>query len=240
MPTEWLKTETAEDANAFNVEFWDRYRKDIQAGQFWVDRIKTLRGEPDERLRVAMENLPVPGAFKEAAIATRALIREARKQKLPYSDQLSLLYWLAAIASFGLPYSEKLEQPGYNVLQAIPGKTLTSLPFSYLQLGYEKLELLNKTDIKWLVESWGQPDAHTTLHELHHQLWDEYEDKLCREQKEHDEKFTAELFDSGVQRRLAVSQQSNQPQTRSMQLSQTIIALLVIVVLVCVVWWISQ
>lgn len=121
MTDKWHNAGSDEDARAFSTEFWNRHRRDIESGQFWADRIKSLRGEPDKRLRLAMENLPLPGAFTEAAIATRALIREARKQGLPYEDHLALLYWLAAISSFGIPYSERLGQPGYNVVEAVPG-----------------------------------------------------------------------------------------------------------------------
>jgi len=152
-----------------------------------------LRDERDKRLRLAMENLPLPGAFTEAAIATRALIREARKQGLPYEDHLALLYWLAAISSFGIPCSERLGQPGYNVVEAVPGRILKGLPFSYVQLGYEKLDLLNKTDVKWLVECWGEPASHSTLHEMHHDVWREYEEKLVLEKKKQNEQFAAEI-----------------------------------------------
>ena len=146
MTEPWHKTETPAEAAAFSADFWQRHRDAIQSGEFWADKIKHLRGEPIERLRLAIDNLPLPGAFREAAIATRALIRERRKLKEPYEDQLTLLYWLAAIDSFSVPYSEKLQTPGYNIVEAVPGSELKSLPFTYAELGYKKLGLLNKTE----------------------------------------------------------------------------------------------
>ncbi|MDO9207503.1 MAG: hypothetical protein Q7T91_04550 [Sulfuricurvum sp.] len=95
-----------------------------------------------------------------------------------YEEELALLYWLAAINSFSIPYSEVLKEPGYNVIEAIPGEKLKALQFSYKNLGYKALELLNKTDIKWLIEVWGEPEYHSTLHEMHTDLWREYENKL--------------------------------------------------------------
>ena len=167
MNDKWHNLPSDSLAGAFSQTFWERHKREMEAGQFWADRIKGLRAEPAERLKVAIENLPLPAAFKEAAVAIRALIREYRKSNGAYEDQLALLYWLAAINSFSIPYAVRLREPGYNVLESVPGKVLKGLEFSYKQLGYEKLELLSKTDIKLLTASWGEPDAHSTLHKLH-------------------------------------------------------------------------
>src|SRR5690606_15459440 len=48
---QWHNTESDEDTRAFSAEFWNRHRRDIESGQFWADRIKPLRGEPDKRWR---------------------------------------------------------------------------------------------------------------------------------------------------------------------------------------------
>ncbi|MGY8775344.1 hypothetical protein [uncultured Spongiibacter sp.] len=193
MNDKWHNLSSGAEAGAFSQTFWERHKREMESGEFWADRIKGLRGEPVERLRVAIENLPLPAAFKEAAVATRALIRECRKSKEPYDDQLALLYWLAAVYSFAIPFSSRLGEPGYNVLESVPGEVLKGLEFSYKQLGYEKLELLNKTDIKWLIASWGEPDAHSSLHELHQAVWKKYEDALIKERKEENTKFAKEM-----------------------------------------------
>lgn len=189
----WRKTETSDDTDAFSSEFWSRHREDIASGNFWADRIKKYRSEPAERLRIALENLPLPAAFREAAIAVRSLIRACRKATESYDEQLTFLYWLAAIDSFGVPYSERLQEPGYNVVESIPAKILKGLSFSYTQLGYEKLNLLNKTDVKWLVEKWGQPMCHTTLHDLHMTVWNEYEEKLFAKRRAEHDRFVTEI-----------------------------------------------
>ena len=178
MSESWHKTETDLDAAEHAGDFWSRHSHELQEGEFWVDRIKKLRGEPVKRLSLALENMPLPASFREAAIATRALIRDKRKQKLDYDEELALLYWVAAVNSFSIPYSEVLQEPGYNVIESIPGKKLKALPFSYKLLGYNQLKLLNKTDINWFIGQWGEPDEHTTLHKMHNGVWCEYEVKL--------------------------------------------------------------
>ena len=67
--------------------------------------------------------------------------------------------------------------PGYNVIEHTPGGKLNSLPFDYQSTGYSKLDL-TKTDIKWIVEQWGEPKRHSTLHKDYHGLWVEQEDKF--------------------------------------------------------------
>ena len=186
MDKPWHKTENNIKAQNHAVDFWTQHRKELEEGNFWTDRIKKYRGEPAKQLSLALDNLPLPASFKEAAIATRAIIREKRKSKEIYDDELALLYWLAAINSFSIPYSEVLKEPGYNVMESIPGKMLNSLAFSYNELGYQKLKLLNKTDIKWIISCWGEPDSHTTLHNLHIDIWKEYENKLkAKRDKDH-------------------------------------------------------
>lgn len=174
----WLNTTTDNQAEQSVISFWERHSKEIETGDFWADRIKKFKGEPAKRLVLALENLPLPASFREGAIAIRSLIKEKRKLKVDYEEELALLYWLSAINSFSIPYSEVLKEPGYNVIESIPGIKLKALSFSYQDLGYEALELLNKTDIKWLIEAWGEPKNHSTLYEMYIDLWREYENKL--------------------------------------------------------------
>ena len=174
----WINSLDDKGSEYFSSKFWIDHKIDLAKGKFWADEIKELKNEPLGKLALALRNLPLPAAFKNAAVATRALIREKRKTKENYEKELWLLYWLAAINSFPIPYSTVLEEPGYNVLQSIPGKKIASLSFTYQELGFDKLELLNKTDVKWLIELWGEPASHGILHELHIDIWKHYENKL--------------------------------------------------------------
>ena len=112
---------------------------------------------------MALDHLPLPAAFRNAAVSTRALIRMVKKIQETSERELTLLYWLAAIRSFMLDYAPRLKEPGFNVVESIPGRYLCSLPYTYSELGYRELSLLNKTDVKWLTEAWGEPISHTTL-----------------------------------------------------------------------------
>lgn len=193
MVENWIDTQTDDEARKRAGAFWAQVREDIDAGEFWADEIKKYRSDPAKRLRLALANLPLPAAFREAAVAVRALIRAKRKASEPIEEDLSLLYWLAAVRSFMLDYAPRLQEPGFNVVEAIPGERLRSLPYKYSELGYRELSLLNKTDVKWLTEVWGEPTSHSTLNDIHKELWAEYETKLIEQRSEADRRFQSEL-----------------------------------------------
>ena len=182
MDSKWLSTETDEDVTAFLKNFWNSHSDSLSDDLFWVDEIRKEKNNPDNRLQIAFSNLPLPAAFREAAIALRAMIRKERKERKESSKKrvkkAKLLYWLAAINSLSIKYSSQCGTPGYNIIESIPGEIIKSMKINYKKLGYEKLDLLNKTDIKWLKEILGEPDAHSTLNELQSDVWCEYEQKF--------------------------------------------------------------
>lgn len=195
MSSPWLSGTSPQDVDAFSDAFWQQHRESLSRGQFWADRIKDLRNQPIERLRLAIENFPLPWAFREAVVAVRALIKDKKKAGASFSEELACLYWLAAIESFSMGYSERLTEPGFNVLQSMPGQVVIGLPFSYSTLGYERLALLNKTDRKLIEAAWGTPDAHSTLLDMHRQVWNEYEERLYQRRQSEWQRFSNEIRD---------------------------------------------
>ena len=199
MKSFWYRLENDEDRAVWNKKFGStafveietedsytnhsRHLEKIQAGEWWSDKIKKLIDEPSKKLQLALESLPYPAAFKECTIVLRALIREKRKQNQEFSVELKMLYQIAAMESLSIPYSKVLKEPGFNVMESIPGGLLFNMPVYYSELGYTKLKLLNKTDVKWIVEEWGEPIKHTTLHKKHNNIWVYYENKLKMERR---------------------------------------------------------
>lgn len=171
----WFNTTSDEEIES--DEFWEKFSANVRQGEFWVHEIHRHKNEPYQRLKIALFNLPLPAAFKESAIALRLLIKEKRAKKESFDAELCFLYWLAAVDSFVLPCCKTISMPGFNVIQIIPALKLKKLDFTYQELGYENLTLLNKTDCKWLQEIWGPPITHITLNDLHSDLWDAYEKK---------------------------------------------------------------
>jgi hypothetical protein len=132
---------------------------------------------------MALKALPLPAAFDEAVKSIRSIIREKRKQKRNYEQDLYILYKLACVRSFMLDYAPILKQPGYNVMLCIPGKLLFNLEMNYKILGINKLELLTKTDKEMMQKEWGDPNDHITMNELYSEMWNRVEKKLAENEE---------------------------------------------------------
>jgi hypothetical protein len=137
-------------------------------GPFWYDRAKQLRSDPRARLDLALTNLPLPAAYREAGIALRALIREHKKRTgTANCPELEQHYRLDAEAQLLLsePYLEGIG-PGHNVAELIPRDLLEALSYPYQELGYH-LVTSSANAIRWYVEAWGEPRAHRRAKDLH-------------------------------------------------------------------------
>lgn len=143
---------------------------------FWLTDLKRNKSNPQKRYEAAFKGLPLPAAFREAALGLRAVIREKSKNGQVFEKELEDLYRIAVWRSFSRPYSERAKITGFRILERIPGGVIANLDYNYQDMGYEKLELLNKTDIKYLVELWGEPKTHKTLLDVYTHIWEKYED----------------------------------------------------------------
>ena len=171
----WYKTNTDSEALEHKIKYNKNFRFDR-----WSERLdESIKdNQPLSRLEIALQNLPCPGAFRHSAIALRSLIRYKLKLAIDFEDELTMLYWLAAIWSFTKNDSIKNSAHIVAILEIMPAKIFKDLSFSYKDLGYEKLELLRKTDSKWLIEKWGEPESHKTLNQLYPDIFEEYQRKV--------------------------------------------------------------
>ena len=164
---------------SFPNKFWGRFSEvKIPEGTFWADTIVHVKDDPMKRIELGLSFLPYPAAFSESCKGIRKLISERSRLKQNIDVELESLYQLAVIHSMLVPYSEKLNVAGYNVMEMIPGNLLFNLNFTYSDIGYEKIQLLGKSDITKLVTLYGQPKRHSTLNEMYRDIWDKYEKVL--------------------------------------------------------------
>jgi hypothetical protein len=138
-------------------DFWDRQRASITTNSFWSDEARKARDQPHERLRIALENLPLPAAFREAAIALRQIIRERRKARESDEQEMLFLYSLAAVESFtsATKYLEDLGTSAWSALEIMTPEDWQSLTFQWNSLGCNELPLLTKTDRRQMIDRWG-------------------------------------------------------------------------------------
>jgi len=193
----WIETDIGENYISFTDKILNKAKNEMNGivsvnsdeEIFWADEIKKYKDVPDKRLKIALANLPIPGAFTEAGIALRSLIKIKRKSNYGFEDELIQLYDIACVYSFMLDYSKKLEAPGFNIMERVPGKYLFSLSKEYCVIGYEKLSLLTKTDVKMIKELWGGPKSHQSMNELYAEIWKKYEQELFEEKIKSREEF---------------------------------------------------
>lgn len=89
----WIETKTDKEAQDLQAAIWDpvitiepdgsmkgRSPGPVEdGGEFWFETLQRDKRDPTQRYAIARRHLPLPAAWREMAIALRAMIRQARK-----------------------------------------------------------------------------------------------------------------------------------------------------------------
>ena len=146
----------------------------------WLANSRELlaSNEFENALQQCRSALPQMGAFRQSCVVLRAQIRELKKMHQPYTSALEQLYQLAALAAFfhGKTPNTKTIPP--SALKQIDYQQWRTLRSPYSVLGFEHISLLTKTDAKWLVQEWGEPEHHSFMRELHLAQWNNLRNSL--------------------------------------------------------------
>lgn len=103
-----------------------------------------------------------PSGLNAIAKELRALIRERRKAKQLYKDLIEALYGTCIIADFSASLEFEGIQPHY-LARFVDINELLLIQLDFKTMGYQYVESLSKTDVKWLVETFGEPTAHQSF-----------------------------------------------------------------------------
>jgi len=183
--------------------------------EFWADTVKRLKkaGKNSEVVAVSKENLPLPDAFSEMAIALRKRIRGKRKGKESHNDLLRQLYHAAVWQNFfsdvdACCLTEQIDSC------RVAGQSIPRIKCDYNLIGYEHLDMLGVNDVKWIVAAWGEPKNHNLARtinlELHEQTTARY--KL---EKEREQRSAGRLF-GGQQLKLTDSQSTETDESQKL------------------------
>jgi hypothetical protein len=139
--------------------------------EFWTDTIKRLKktGKNKEVVAVCKENLPIPDAFGEMAIALRKQIRDRRKGKERFNDLLRQLYYAAVWQNFFADIDALCLMDQAKSCK-VASQFIPRIKCDYNLIGYEHLDMLGVNDVKWLVEAWGEPKIHRPAREINQEL----------------------------------------------------------------------
>jgi DNA polymerase III epsilon subunit family exonuclease len=142
-------------------------RKAIARGHDWI-----LPFISEEIIKIKQLQVPLewgPHGANTIAKELRALIRERRKAKQPYLELLQALYGACIAADFLASLKFEGAQP-HHVAQFVDINDLRTIKIEFMVMGYKCVESLSKTDVKWLVETFGEPGEHQSLDSLWPQI----------------------------------------------------------------------
>lgn len=111
-----------------------------------------------------------PLGARELAKALRGLVRERRKQKAPHAELLRALYGACVMADFIDALRFEGSQPHY-MARFVSRADLAAVHLDFSTVGYQCINALGKTDIKWLVEAFGEPAEHVTITAAWPDVW---------------------------------------------------------------------
>jgi DNA polymerase-3 subunit epsilon len=95
----------------------------------------------------------------------RALIRERRKAKEPYQDLLQALYSACVVVDLSASLRFEGTQPHY-MARFVDINELHPVQLDFRTMGYQCIDSLSKTDVKWMVEAFGEPAEHQSFEAL--------------------------------------------------------------------------
>lgn len=139
-------------------------------GEFWYETLQRSKDDPQRRYEIAERHLPLPAAWREMAIALRAMIRQARKEGADAEPALRKLHGLAALWSFAVE-TDADKGIGYGLFEMTPYSRFAGLDLSWERIGCDELILLNATDRKWMRAAWGEPPVHSSAKRRNRELY---------------------------------------------------------------------
>lgn len=145
---------------------------ETEKNEFWFEKVRRLKTEgcSDNVICECRKNIPYPAAFREIAISIRKDIRAKRKEKLDACNLLLKLYQWAVIENFfaHVDWNKIINE---RILHSTARLSIKDIKTPYEIIGYKNLALLNKTDVKWFVEAFGEPSSHSTAKDANSELW---------------------------------------------------------------------
>jgi hypothetical protein len=180
----WVDTKTDSEVEALHASIWNpvfateedgsitgRCPGPVEeGGDFWYDTLQREKADPVRRYEIARRHLPLPAAWREMAIALRAMISLARKSDESYENYLKELHQLASIWSFSDPAPSGRAGTGYRIMELTPYAKFAAFDLQWNRIGCDKLALLNQSDRKLMRYAWGEPDNHSTASQLYREF----------------------------------------------------------------------
>lgn len=146
-----------------------------EEGAPWLQELKRLRERGDFPRALALSRVRHPRvqAYQQTLVTLRAEIKQAQREGRSLQPMLSSLYRHAALADLFRHDSRCRPDPDSPLAPHLAALAAEHLDLPWPQIGYRRLRLLTRTDIRLLTEAWGEPDAHRHAEEVEGEAWRE-------------------------------------------------------------------
>lgn len=108
----------------------------------------------------------------------RSVVRERRKLKQPHEDVLRALYGACVMGDLVEALKFEGNQP-HHMAEFVSASELQSVHLDYATMGYQKIDSLGKTDVKWLVDAFGEPAEHQAFIAAWPVIWQNAVSRKC-------------------------------------------------------------
>ncbi len=148
--------------------------------KMWLEDVKHLRKHQQLRQAQAIcyQMQPLKDAFEQTCLILRAEIRELDKKSNRHAEALDELYRTAAYYSFLYDKLSDSQPSLHNTVKYLKRDDWVSLDMPYEKIGYDKLKLLKKNDIKALIALWGEAKTHQSARQYHRRIWADLQKKV--------------------------------------------------------------
>ncbi len=140
-----------------------RLRDGSEKAYEWLLPFMPLEIAKHDQIRPLLEY--GPRSAERIVKTLRKLIRECRKTKQPWDHLIGTLYNSCVLDDF-VRYLSFEGMPGHSMARYVDIHELSSASIEYLSIGYHSIDAISKTDVKWLVEAFGEPAEHQSFDAL--------------------------------------------------------------------------
>jgi len=139
----------------------------------WLDEVAELKTQGDLNLALdrCEREFPLWGAYNQACIILRAMLRQVPAADQDESPLLEKLYQLAAAAELLHDKTDADDSLPLGQMKELDLGRLHDLENPYDQIGYAYLRLIRKSDIKLMQARWGRPQEHQRPRQYHEAVW---------------------------------------------------------------------
>lgn len=144
--------------------------------QPWQTRVSAAKrnGDISQAMTLCSAQQPLWGAFNQLCILLRGQLKTAGLEETEKLKLLTRLYRTAVVAELLHDKSDDTLHLSLAQLRDRDFRQAETLPMDYEKIGYARLRLIRKSDIKQMLTAWGRPEGHRLPRKVFEDWWLEF------------------------------------------------------------------